>query len=181
MDCLSGRIGLRGDGSIVTDPPTPPIVQLYINDLPGITLANIEALATDEDEEGFAEVWRKVKQSADRKFDLFLRAELNKCCQLTGAACECVVCHEDNIALFDVALWYLYGCELMIFRTSTDAMNRYTTIDLDKAEKLKQDFFLEFQASLTDAVKAVNIADSDCLTDDCVGSSDSSQWVYNLP
>ncbi len=184
MDCLAGRIGLRGDGSAdppITDPPTPPLIKLYINDLPGVTLANIDALATDEDEEGFAEVWRKLKQSADKKFDVYLRAQLNKCCQLTGAVCECIVCHEDNIGLFDVALWYLYGCELMIFRTSSDAINRFTTIDLDKAEKLKEEFFLEFQGSLSDAVKGVTLDVGDCITEDCVQSNDGSQWVYNLP
>jgi hypothetical protein len=174
MECLNGRIGIRGVTGQTPDPA------LYINDLPGITLENITALASTDDA-WLLDVWRRVKLSASKKFSLMLRAELTKCCKLSSTVISCLVCNSiENEGLFDVALWYLHGVELMIERTSSDTMNRWTTIDLDKAERLKGDFYAEFQTALQDAVKSIDVNDSLCI-EECLDSNELIKFEYNLP
>lgn len=184
MDCLVNRIGISGCGA-PTSPASAegvtPVVEalpvLVVNDLPGITLKNIEALANEEDD-SFVDVWKKVAKRAIAKFDILVKARLNQCYKLSDKTIvECLVCeHRD---LFDVALWYLHGTELMIERTSTDTLSRYTTIDLDKAEQLKTEFYQEFQAALNDAVTGINPEDSECT--DCVECNDDIKFVMQLP
>jgi hypothetical protein len=173
MLCLKDRIGIKGCG--VTYTVTP---QLYINSLPGVTLEMIDALANDE-QETFIGLWNDVVLRTMKRFELAVKAKLNQCYKLTDkTVVECLICEKKE--LFDAALWYLHGVELMIERTSTDEMNRYTTIDLDKAERLKQDFFIEFESSLSDAVNSMQPSDSDCLTG-CLECNDSIKWVMQTP
>lgn len=170
MDCLQNRIGILG-----CDAPTG---ELFINQLPGISIQNMEALADDE-QETFLGVWRDVSLRAMKKFEILVKAKLNQCYKLTDkTVVECLVCEKKE--LFDVALWYLHGAELMIERTSTDIMSQYTTIDLDKAERLKAEYFAEFQAALDDAVNSMNPKDSDCITG-CLECNDAVKWVTQIP
>jgi hypothetical protein len=67
----------------------------------------------------------------------------------------------------------------MIERTSSTRLNRFTTIDAEDAEKLKAEFYTEFQAALADAVASVNLNDSDCIT--CVDSNESIRWTEQTP
>lgn len=144
-------------------------------------MQNIEALADGFEQQTFLDVWADISLRAKKKFELFVKTALNKCYKITDKTIvECLVCEKVEEGLFDVALWYLYGSELMIERTSTDALNRYTTIDLEKAEQLKADFFQEFQAALDDAVQAINPSDSDCV-DDCVECNDQIKFVSQVP
>lgn len=173
MDCLVNRIGIKGCDAAVTPEP-----QLFVNQLPGISFANISALANDE-QETFLELWNNVVLRTMKKFEILVKAQLNKCHRLTDKiVVECLVCEKKE--LFDVALWYLHGTELMIERTSTDEVNRYTTVDYDKAEKLKEDYYLEFLSALNDAVKCINPADSDCIAG-CLECNDSVKWVTQIP
>jgi hypothetical protein len=185
MNCLTNRIGIKGCGAPSTPasgPGVEPVVEalpvLLINALPGVTLENIEALADDE-QETFLGVWNDIVLRTMKKFEILVKAKLNQCYKLTDkTVVECLVCEKKE--LFDVALWYLHGTELMIERTSTDVMSRFTTIDLEKAEKLKEEFFYEFQSALNDAVQSMNPEDSDCITG-CVECNDSIKWVTQLP
>lgn len=185
FECLNNRIGIRG-----CDAPTSPasaegvtpVVEalpiLVVNDLPGISLQNINAIVDDEDET-FLTLWNKIVLRTMKKFEVLVKAKLNQCYKLTDkTVVACLICEKKD--LFDVALWYLHGTELMIERTSTDTLNRYTTIDLDKAEELKTYFYGEFQACLDDAVQAIDPTDSDCVTD-CVESNETVKWVVQVP
>lgn len=173
MDCLANRIGILGCGA----PQGSPDPVLNVNSLPGISLENIAAL-TDYDQETFLGLWDDVKLRAMKKFEILVRAKMNQCYKLTRDQVKCLVCANKD--LFDVALWYLHGTELMIERTSTDTLSRYTTIDLDKAEKLKEEFYREFQAAMEDAIGSINIAKSDCI-DDCIDRPDIVNWVSQIP
>jgi len=172
MECLENRIGIRGCGVDESG------AQLFINDLPGVSLQNIDALV-DEEDETFLVLWNKVSMRAMKKFDVLVKAQLNKCYKITdNTVVTCLICEKKE--LFDVALWYLFGTELMIERTSSDTISRYTTIDLDKAEQLKAEFYSEFQSSLQDAVDGINPEDSDCVTD-CVECNDTVKFVMQVP
>lgn len=153
-------------------------VQLYINQLPGVTMGNIAALADDE-QETFLGVWADIVLRSMKKFEILVKANINKCFKISSKVeVECLVC--ENADLFDVALWYLHGAEVMIERTSTDELNRFTTIDLEKAERLKEDFYIEFESALNDAVNSMDVTDSDCLKG-CLSCNDSVKWVFQTP
>jgi len=190
MNCLQNRIGIKGCGAPATaaveaNPnATPPVEAveglpvLFINSLPGITLENIAALVNSE-QETFLGLWSDVVLRTMKKFAILVKAKTNQCYRITDkAVIECLICEKKE--LFDVALWYLHGTELMIERTSSDEMSRYTTIDLEKAEKLKEEYYTEFIAALSDAVSCLNPSESDCL-DTCVQCNDTVRWVTQLP
>lgn len=174
-----------GCGAPATQASLPgvlPVVEalpiLFINQLPGISLQKINAMVDDE-QETFLGLWTDVVLRTMKKFEILVKAKLNQCYQITDRVIvECLICEKKD--LFDVALWYLHGTELMIELTSTDEMSRYTTIDLEKAERLKEDFYGEFQSALNDAVKSITPADSDCIVG-CVPCNDAVKWVTQLP
>lgn len=199
MQCLYNRIGVSGCGAPASDavpavianpladppvigvPAIPALPILLINQLPGVTMAKINEM-TNSDQETFLDLWNNIVTRAMSKFQLFAKTQINKCHRITDdAIITCLICGKKD--LFDVALWYLHGTELMIEITSSDEINRYTTIDLDKAERLKEEFFLEFQAALTDAIKSIDPKNTDCIEDDecieCVG--EGVNWTYQLP
>lgn len=191
MDCLLNRIGIRGcdapksDAVAASAPGVTPVVLaqpalpiLFINDLPGVSLAKIDSL-TDDEMDTYLDVWNTIALRSMKKFEILVKSKLNQCYKLTDkTVVECLVCEKRD--LFDVALWYLHGTELMIEITSTDEMNQYTTIGLEKAEALKADFYGEFTGALQDAVNSITPADSDCITT-CIPCNDSVKWVMQTP
>jgi hypothetical protein len=184
MDCLQNRIGILGCGAPSTeanpeaDPPVEGLPVLFINSLPGVSLQKIDSLA-DAEQETFLGVWADVALRALKKFEILVKAQLNKCYRITDKTIlECLIC--EHKALFDVALWYLHGTELMIEITSSEVINRWTTVDLQKAEELKESFYIEFQAALADAVGSINPEDSDCI-ESCVECHGNVKWVFQTP
>jgi hypothetical protein len=188
MDCLQGYIGIQGCGAPapaipVTLPEGKTALDyfsgLYINQLPGVNLEVIESIADDE-QENFLGVWADVELRALRKFALAVKAELNKCYSIYDPiVVSCIIC--ENKDLFSVALWYFLGVELMIERSASTRLNRFTTIDIDQAEKLKSDFYTEFQAALSDAVSSINPNDSDCIEPGCVNCGGPVRYVEQTP
>jgi hypothetical protein len=175
MTCLENIIGIIGCGA-----PTDDANLLFINQLPGVSISNIDALADGSDQQTFLEVWADVKLRAMKKFEIQVKAAINKCYRITDKEIiNCLVC--ANSELFAVALWYLMGTEMMIERTSTDTLNRWTTVDLDKAEQLKAEFFSEYDSALKDAVDSMDMTIGDCLTDECVECNDDVKFVTQLP
>lgn len=173
MTCLQNRIGIRGRGAATT--PTPA---LYINDLNGVSLENIDALVEDE-EQTLLKLWDTITKRVMLKFALRVKAKLNECHRITDSTVvECLVCEKPE--LFDAALWYLHGVEIMIERTSTDEMSRFTTVDYNKAERLKAEYYSEFDDFLSDAIKSINPADSVCVTG-CLKCTDPIQWKDSIP
>jgi hypothetical protein len=172
MECLKDRIGIMGCDAVEAG------ASLYVNQLPGITLYNFSSL-TNSDQRTFLDLWNNITLRTMKKFEVFVKSEINKCYKIIDDdVIECLVCEKKE--KFDVALWYLHGTEVMIERTSTDELNQYTTIDFEKAEQLKADFYLEFQAALVNAVSCITPNDSDCMTS-CVQCNDAVKFVTQLP
>ena len=175
MESLKGYIGVLWSGFV---PPVPGVGEtlkdvfsgLYINQLPGISLKRIESLADDE-QTNFLGVWEDVERRALLKFGTAIRGRLNTDYSVVDRkVIDCLV--DSNKDLFAVALWYLEGVEMMIENTSTDRLNFYTTIDLEKAEKLKSDYLIEYQATFDDAMAGLNVKNSACIpVDVCVHQS----------
>jgi hypothetical protein len=100
-----------------------------------------------------------------------------------GTRCEWdrLVCANKDV--FATAFWYLLGIETMNEQINTDRLNRYTTLDLKRAEKLKLMWELQYMGGQRDdgngnitfitgalgqAVDTINLDCSDCCLE-CAG------------
>jgi hypothetical protein len=82
-------------------------------------------------------------------------------CKYEGIICK-------NKSVISTALWYLMGVELLNERLYSDRINRYTTIDIEKAKQLKAEFEERYYVELQMALDGINIQVSDpCI--DCNG------------
>jgi len=96
---------------------------------------------------------------------------------IMGSRCawDRLVCANKDV--FATSFWYLLGIETMNEQINSDRLNRYTTIDLKKAEKLKNQWELHYmggqrddgngtttfiKGSLSQAVETINLDCSDC-------------------
>lgn len=163
ITCLNNRIGLIGCGAPSTPAgeDTPALPVLLINELPGITLQKINDM-TNSDQETYLELWANVTKRAILKFRVFFKQEIAKCFKISDdELIDCLIC--ENKANLDVSLWYLHGTEFMTEIVASDEINRWTTIDIEKAERLRGEFFQEFTAALQDSVAAIDPNKSTCV------------------
>jgi hypothetical protein len=65
---------------------------------------------------------------------------------------------------FYLARWYKLGAELMNERLTTDRVNRFT-VNRDEAKELKAEYDLQAQEALSNAIKGINLDESDCCID----------------
>lgn len=72
---------------------------------------------------------------------------------------DAVVCQHKEI--FKRALFYCLGFETMLETLSSTRMSKYTTIGTAKAEKNRDQYLLDYQKSLTQAVDGITISLSD--------------------
>lgn len=71
MGCLTDYIGIRWCGG-TSSPPS----SLYVNDLPGISLKQINSI-TDEENATFLSVWNNIQDRAERRFSLDVREAMS--------------------------------------------------------------------------------------------------------
>jgi hypothetical protein len=153
MDFLKGYIGLSAQVATAES-------NLYVVTLTGISLHNIEKIA-DKKEQASDNlpnaqiVFDECEQRAIQTFISAFTAEFNECYHLSDIdIIKCIICaNKRKIA---VALWYYIGHEIMIERTATDRLNRFTTIDLKKAKELRDLFIDRAAYELTVAVKGID-------------------------
>ena len=93
----------------------------------------------------------------------------------TNCGFENVVC--ANKQLFANALWYYHGAELMIERLFSERLNKYTTIDLKRAEQLQKYFADTAANELAGVLDGVNMVSWDC----CIDCNEQVQLVHQLP
>jgi hypothetical protein len=153
MDCLKGYIGLSAQVATVES-------NLYVVTLPGISLHNIEKIADKTEQVTNNQpdaqiVFNECEQRAIQTFISAFTAAFNECYQLSDIdTIKCIICaNKQKIA---VALWYYTGHEIMIERTATDRLNRFTTIDLKKAKELRDLFIDRAAYELSTAVKGID-------------------------
>lgn len=87
---------------------------------------------------------------------------------------EAYVC--DNLDLFTNAIMQLYGAELMRERIHTDQINVYTTVNLDKAKLLFDQYEAAYKSEMQNVVEGIYL---DC--DQCVECNSLTQISNNLP
>lgn len=167
MDCLIDYIGINACAD--QDAPDSGI---YINSLPGISLESIEKIAT-QDQETYLGVWKDVQAQAQIRFKTDFIAQLTKCFEISKKCdYESMIC--DNKEILVTAWMYLLGNQLMLFRRYTNRLNKYTTVDLKKAEELTDYYMVEYEAALAQSVQLVDRSECMCLEP---GGRISKAWM----
>jgi hypothetical protein len=169
LTCFLGFIGLQNCGGVYEESESG----LYINSLPGISLESIDKIA-DAEQITYKGVWDDVQTEAMVRFKIDFITEVTKCykinkeCDYEAIACE----NKETL----VNAWrYLLGNQLMLFRLHTTRLNRFTTIDKDSAEDLRDFYQVEYEKALSQAVKLVDV--SSC----CMECGNNPEIVYFLP
>lgn len=157
MDCFLNHIGLNYCLRGVYDTPASGI---YLNSLPGISIENIDKIA-DSEQITYLGVWNDVQAFALAQFRLDIITEMKKCYALNkDCDYDAMIC--ENIDELTPAWKYLLGVSLMIFRLTSDRINRWTTIGRDEAKELKDFYQLEYEKALKQGVQLMD-TDSCCL------------------
>lgn len=135
-----------GDDNPETEPPTAS--GLFINvDLP-ISLEMIDKIA-DSEQATFLGVWEEVQNRGLKKFELRVKAAYVEMWGQCDIDENWYCTNKQELAM---PLLYFLGAELMYERLYSTRINRYTTIDKNKASELRKDFLKEFDLQLRDAL-----------------------------
>lgn len=155
LACLKDYVGL------ISCAEAEPGSGLFINNLPGISNELLQAI-TDYESETYKATWDQIQQEAILLFRSSLLAELNKCYQINQMqTVECIACeHKDLLAL---ALWYLLGSTIMNTALKSWNNTRYSTIDRQAVEEIRDEYRVAFEKELANAVQGIDVEKSDCL------------------
>lgn len=155
MTCLKNYIQVEGcaapEYTYTVDGQAAAPSGLYINRHLPITLRSIDKTANEE-QVTFLGVWDEVQDRGIVKFALRVKhghQELFSHCVDDAWVCT----NREKLAM---ALLYFLGGELMQERLYSERINRYTTIDRDKAELMRADFEQEFTLHLKAALHSIN-------------------------
>lgn len=83
----------------------------------------------------------------------------------------------NNKALFALPLQYLCARELLTERIHSDRLNRYTTIDANKARELREEFQAQYMSELTSVLNGISLNTADC----CISCNGLVTIQNNLP
>lgn len=162
MNCFIDYIGLSYCSRGVYDIPASGI---YLNSLPGISIENIDKIA-DSEQVTYLGVWADVQSFALAQFRLDVINEMRNCFQLNkDCDYDALIC--DNIEELSLAWKYLLGVSLMIFRLTSDRVNRWTTVDRTQATELRDFYQVEYYKALKQGVLLMD-TDECCL--ECEGN-----------
>lgn len=180
LDCLKGLIGLSD--KVATSP-----TGLYVVTLPGISLFNIAKIADKTDQvsaRGEADpqiVFDECEQRAILSFRNAFIAAMSTCWHLNDLdIAECIICeNKDRLA---TSLWWYIGHEILVERSSSDRLNRFTTLEKSKAMDLSQTYFERANFELENLVKGLDPNNSDCVpTDEPIECGNIITTVISLP
>lgn len=170
MTCFLDYIGFFycPGGGIYDSPPSG----IFINSLPGISVENTDKIA-DSEQISYIGVWSDVQKFALAQFRLDVMSEMQKCYKLnTDCDYDALIC--DNVEELTLAWKYLLGVSLMIFRLTSDRINRWTTIGRDEAKELRDFYQGEYFKALQQGVLLMD-TDECCLQ--CEPNPSTVTWL----
>ena len=85
-----------------------------------------------------------------------LTAIFNIQCRYDSLICQ-------NKSLFKLAWWYLLGVELMNERIYSDRLNRFVTVDRQKAKELRDEFLAEYEREIMAAIDGTDLNQDCCI------------------
>lgn len=166
MECLTGYIGIKVCGTETSESG------LFINSLPGISLESIDKIA-DSEQITYAGVWNDVQAEAAARFYIDVVSAISECYSINPYCdYEEIIC--NNKLKLANAWRYLLGNQLMIFRLYTTRLNRFTTVDAEKAQELKDFYQLEYEKALAQAVKIIDVSSCELC---CGGNPETVTWL----
>jgi hypothetical protein len=169
MTCFTDHIGLMYCAGGVY---TAPASGIYLNTLPGITIENIDKIAS-ADQVTYLGIWRDVQAFALAQFRLDVMNEIKKCYDINpDCDYDAMIC--DNITELTTAWKYLLGVTLMIFRQTSDRINQWTTIKREEAKELQAFYQLKYEEALKQGVLLMDTEEC-CLT--CAPSPNTVVWL----
>jgi hypothetical protein len=125
---------------------------LYINvDLP-ITLDMLNKIK-EADQADLNAMWDEIQDRGIKKFIIRVKQGYRELFGVCSVDEDWLDTYKDDLAM---ALLYYLGSELMIERIFSTRINRYTTIDKNKAIELKQLFDDEFPIQLKAALEIIH-------------------------
>ncbi len=146
MDCLKGFILIKKEGTN-TSPSG-----LFINvDLP-ITLDKLERIKEAEKAD-IDQMWEEIQDRAIKKFVIRVKLGYRELFGICNVAESWFCSNKENLA---VPLLYYLGSELMMEQMFSTRVNRFTTIDREKASDMKAEFDKEFNIQLKAALEIIN-------------------------
>lgn len=155
LACLTDYIGL------VSCEESTPDSGLFINSLPGISNELLQRI-TDYEAESYKQTWQDLQKEGILLFRSSLLAELNKCYQINQmATVECIAC--ENKELLAVPLWYLMGSVIMNAALKDWNNSRYSTVDRQTVEEIRDEYRLCFERELGYSVQGIDIEKSACI------------------
>lgn len=155
MSCWIDYIGIK-TGAPIGAYELPPS-GLYINSLPGISLESISKIS-NADQENYLGAWADIQQEALSRFKVDFLTALRGCYKLRrNLDLEAIMC--DNKEVFTNAWKYLLGNQLMLFRLHTNRLNRYTTIELEDAQKLLDFYQVEYERAMEQATALADVSE----------------------
>lgn len=86
-----------------------------------------------------------------------------------------IVCNTKEV--FTNILWYMLGAELMVERIYSDRLNRYTTIDLKRAEMLREEFENRLAHEMEATLDGIELT----TWDGCIKCNDLVRLEHSLP
>jgi len=148
MDCLKDYILLDG-----VTPKVTPNSNLYLNRELTIPMLHISGMVSND--QGTLEgIWDEVQTKAIKKFLIRLKLGMQELFSNCMAVDEAWVCkNRETLAM---PLLYFLGTELMLEVTHTNRINRYTSIDKNRALEMRDEFTREFQVQLKAALEMIN-------------------------
>lgn len=169
LNCFINHIGLSFCEGVYNAAPSG----IYLNSLPGINIEYIDKIA-DSEQITYLGVWDDVQNSAVAQFKLDVMSEISKCYKINkDCDYEELIC--ENIEELTLAWKYFLGVWLMIFRLTSDRVNRWTTVDREQAKELKDFYQVEYEKALKQGVQLMNT------TGCCMNCSGNPEVVIYLP
>lgn len=166
MDCYTDLVGIKGCGDIPTGG--------WINTLPGISLEVIDNIA-DSEQVTYLGVWADVQKEASTQFKIDLIEKINECYNInTDCDYEDIICKAENIVLLTTSWRFRLGVQLMIERLYSTRIN-WITLNKEQAEELKTFYQVEYERTLSQAVKFMDL--TDCCLQCGGGNPNYSVWL----
>jgi hypothetical protein len=155
LACFTDYIGL------VACEEVTPGSGLFINSLPGISNDVLQAI-TDPQDETYIVTWNAIQFRAILAFRSRLLKEINKCLNINKLdTIECLAC--ENKEVLALSLQYLLGSFCMTQALYNWNNSKFSTVDKQSVEDIRDYYAAEFDKELAAAVKGIDVLESDCI------------------
>ena len=155
LDCLKGYIGLSAQVATCES-------GLYVVALPGISLYNIEKIADKSG--GYTDILAVFGECEDLAIPKFRSAFIAAMCECWKTfkrdIVDCLIC-ENRDWLKHALKWYI-GYEILVQRTSSDRINRFTTLGFNNALELQGRYLKDAETELWNNVQSIDPSQSAC-------------------